>query len=120
MNTALMDLETLMKQAGEMVALAESFNRSLMEHEAQRAQLPEDAQFIIGLSMARLGLIAPAPATATVTNAKEEKWLEDLARELAGVLTGGTKGSGGLMHARGMIALDEVWVAWNRVRGVGV
>lgn len=109
-----------MKQAGEMVALAESFNRSLMEHDAQRQQLPEDAQFIIGSSMARLGLVAPTPATASAANAKEEKWVEDLAKELAVVLTGGPTGaSGGLMHARGMIALDEVWGAWNRARGVG-
>jgi hypothetical protein len=56
MRSALQDLEALMTQAGTMVALAESFNRSLMEHEATRQQLPEDAQFIIGSSMARLGL----------------------------------------------------------------
>src|SRR5277367_3324802 len=52
MRSALQDLEALMTQAGAMVALAESFNRSLMEHEATRQQLPEDAQFIIGSSMA--------------------------------------------------------------------
>lgn len=45
-----------MTQAREMVTLAESFNKSLKEHEATRQQLPEDAQFIIGSSMARLGL----------------------------------------------------------------
>jgi ESCRT-II complex subunit VPS36 len=107
-----------MKQAGEMVALAKSFNRSLMEHEAQRQALPEDAQFIIGSSMARLGLVGPTPAAATSENGKEEKWLADLTKELATVLTG-NDGNGGLMKARGMIALDEVWGAWNRARGVG-
>jgi EAP30/Vps36 family len=107
-----------MKQAGEMVALAESFNRSLMEHDAQRKALPEDAQFIIGSSMARLGLVGPTPAAATSENGKEEKWLADLTKELAAVLTG-SSGNGGLMKARGMIALDEVWGAWNRARGVG-
>ncbi|KIM26587.1 hypothetical protein M408DRAFT_72594 [Serendipita vermifera MAFF 305830] len=121
MDTALTDLEALMNQAGEMVALAEEFNRVLMEHEAQRQQLPEDAQFIISSSMARLGLTSPVLATTNATDAKEEGWLEDLAKQLAVVLTGAKGGSGGgLMHARGMIALDEVWGAWNRVRGVSL
>jgi ESCRT-II complex subunit VPS36 len=142
MTTALQDLETLRNQAKFMVELAQSFNKTLMESEAQRQQLPEDAQFIIQNSMARLGLQSlsssssqatllslgsqttlVASETATDGGKEDEKWLEGLARELGILLTGGphetNKGSGGLMHARGMIALDEVWGAWNRTRGVG-
>ena len=118
MQSALHDLEALMKQAKEMVALAESFNRSLKEHEAQRQQLPEDAQFIIGSSMARLGLVSTVPASFEDKGKSEAEWLEDLARELTSVLLG-VNGDGGLMMHRGMIALDEVWGAWNRARGVG-
>lgn len=47
----------------------------------------------------------------------EQKWYEELARELARVLQGSPKG---LMNARrGIVALDEVWGGWNRVRGIG-
>jgi hypothetical protein len=48
----------------------------------------------------------------------EQKWYEELARELARVLQGSPKG---LMSARrrGIVALDEVWGGWNRVRGIG-
>ncbi|PVG00142.1 hypothetical protein CPB86DRAFT_730120 [Serendipita vermifera] len=136
---ALQDLEALMKQASEMVALAESFNRSLLQHQAQRDQLPEDAQFIITSSMARLGLggsmgdtTGPVPAT-NQKGKSEEEWLEELAQELGRVLVGDNevtnrgarnagnpRAFGGLMSDRGMIALDEVWGAWNRVRGVSL
>lgn len=119
MQSALQDLEALMKQAKEMVALAESFNRSLKEHEAQREQLPEDAQFIIGSSMARLGLVSTVPSSFEDKGKSEAEWLDDLARELTTVLLG-VNGDGGLMKHRGMIALDEVWGAWNRARGVAL
>jgi ESCRT-II complex subunit VPS36 len=137
MQGALQDLEALMKQASEMVALAESFNQSLLKHQAQRDQLPEDAQFIINSSMARLGLSssmgdASGPVPSTNQKGKsEEEWLEELAQELGRVLvgnngttnraarnSGNTKAYEGLMRDRGMIALDEVWGAWNRFRGV--
>jgi ESCRT-II complex subunit VPS36 len=42
----------------------------------------------------------------------EDKWINELAKELAGVLKG-------MMKDRGIIALDEVWGGWNRARGVG-
>lgn len=108
-----------------MVELAESFNKTLMEHEAQRQQLPEDAQFIIESSMARLGLHSTSPV-ASEGGKEDERQLEDLARELGSILTSGpnvntsSRKSGALMQARGMIALDEVWGAWNRARGVGM
>jgi hypothetical protein len=57
----------------------------------------------------------------------EQIYLEGLARELGGILTGrtgpgGSSGKGkGLMvgeGSRGVIGLDEVWVIWQRARGV--
>lgn len=42
----------------------------------------------------------------------ENKWINELARELGEVLRG-------MMRDRGIIALDEVWGGWNRARGVG-
>jgi len=56
--------------------------------------------------------------------------MEELARELAGVLQGSLytqhtygmddKGGSGFMKDRGIIALDEVWGGWNRARGVAL
>lgn len=115
MQTALHDLEGLMAQAKEMVQLAESFNRSLREHEAARKQLPEDAQFIIGSSMARLGLGGGQTNSEFGSGKQGGNGDEELAKELGRLLTGDE----GLMRNRGMIALDEVWGAWNRARGIG-
>lgn len=42
----------------------------------------------------------------------ENKWVTELAGELAGVLKG-------MMKDRGIVALDEVWGGWNRARGIG-
>ena len=60
-----------------------------------------------------------APVTLDMMKDKDEqKWYEELARELGRVLQGSPKG---LMSARrrGIVALDEVWGGWNRVRGIG-
>ncbi len=50
--------------------------------------------------------------------------MQELARELAGVLQGdgsdGRKKEVGMMRQRGIIGLDEVWGGWNRARGVGM
>ncbi|KAG8827397.1 hypothetical protein FRC19_003546 [Serendipita sp. 401] len=117
MQAALQDMDAFMKQAGEMMALAESFNRSLREHEASRQKLPEDARFIIDSSMARLGLISAVPASASSAGKGDDTWLDGLVKELAIVLLG-PNGDGGFMKNRGMVGLDEVWGAWNRARGV--
>jgi len=116
MQTALQDLEALMKQATVMVQLAQSLNKSLTEHEAHREQLPEDAKFIIGSSMARLGLTSETVITPDMVK-DDEEWLDELARELGNVLVGSGQ-VGGLMKDRGIIGLDEVWGGWNRARGV--
>lgn len=85
---------------------------------------PESATFIRS-SLAQLGL-QNAPVTLDMVR-DERKWFEELARELGGILQGTSMGvrhgeeggGGGLMRNRGVIALDEVWGAWNRARGVG-
>lgn len=76
---------------------------------------PEEATFIRS-SLSQLGLqMENAPVTLDMMK-DERKWIEQLARELAGILQGSEKG---MMKERGIIALDEVWGGWNRARGVG-
>ncbi|KAF9235016.1 EAP30/Vps36 family-domain-containing protein [Melanogaster broomeanus] len=85
---------------------------------------PEEAKFIRS-SLAQLGLqLANAPVTADMMR-DERKWIEELARELAGVLQGSTdEGPGqkpvGIMKERGVVGLDEIWGGWNRARGVAL
>ena len=79
---------------------------------------PEEATFIRS-SLAQLGLqMANAPVTQDMVR-DERGWLEELARELARVLEGTGSGKEGMMRARGVVGLDEVWGGWNRARGVG-
>ncbi|KIK98377.1 hypothetical protein PAXRUDRAFT_823931 [Paxillus rubicundulus Ve08.2h10] len=85
---------------------------------------PEEAKFIRS-SLAQLGLqLSNAPVTADMIQ-DERKWIEELARELAGVLQGsGDEGPGqksvGIMKERGIVGLDEIWGGWNRARGVAL
>ena len=81
---------------------------------------PEEATFIRS-SLSQLGLHMPnAPVTQDMIK-DERKWMEELAKELAGVLQGiPATTRPGLMKERGIIALDEVWGGWNRARGVGM
>lgn len=106
---------------------APSSSSVLSTHYALDARAePEEATFIRS-SLAQLGLSMPnAPVTQTMIK-DDRQWTEELARELAGVLQGSTdarpsakgKKHEGIMHERGIIALDEIWGAWNRARGIG-
>ncbi|KAG1893967.1 EAP30/Vps36 family-domain-containing protein [Suillus fuscotomentosus] len=85
---------------------------------------PEEAKFIRS-SLAQLGLqMSNAPVTLDMIR-DERRWVEELARELAGMLQGfpddipGQK-SVGIMKDRGIVGLDEVWGGWNRARGVAL
>lgn len=79
---------------------------------------PEEATFIRS-SLSQLGLqMSNAPVTLDMIR-DERKWVEELAKELGGVLQGSGK-DGGMMRERGIVALDEVWGGWNRARGVGM
>ena len=125
MQLSLQDLESLMSQANAMVQQAKALNSSLIQAQSQpysNVQLPEEAQFIISTSMARLGLIPDAVTPDMIKD--EESYTEELAKELGGFLTGtigagGGKGKQGMMDDRGLVGLDEVWGGWNRARGVG-
>lgn len=57
-----------------------------------------------------------APVTLDMIK-DENKWEEELVRELADVVQGGGPGKG-LLRDRGIIGLDEVWGGWNRARGI--
>ena len=126
MESSLQDLESLMSQANAMVQQAKALGLSLAQAQSQpysNVQLPEEAQFIISTSMARLGLIPDAVTPDMIKD--EERYTEELAKELGGFLTGtigagGGKGKRGMMDDRGLVGLDEVWGGWNRARGVGM
>lgn len=131
MEDALQDLEALMVKAREMVRLAEELNERLTAVASPNTATgnltpgassvePEEATFIRS-SLAQLGLqISNAPVTLDMIR-DERKWVEELAKELAGVLQGqgGKNDSGAMMKKRGIVGLDEVWGGWNRARGVG-
>ena len=121
MKDALQDLEALMVKAKDMVRLAAELNEKLTAASTSRTSAanssePEEATFIRS-SLSQLGLqMSNTPVTLDMMK-DENKWFEELARELAGVLQGTTKA--GIMKDRGIIALDEAWGSWNRARGVG-
>ena len=130
MEDALADLEALMVKWKDMVKLSQDLNERLtaasaVSTDSMAASLspstapvePEEATFIRS-SLAQLGLqMSNAPVTQDMVR-DERSWLEELARELAGVLEGtGTRE--GMMRKRGIVGLDEVWGGWNRARGVG-
>ncbi|CDO68073.1 hypothetical protein BN946_scf184788.g4 [Trametes cinnabarina] len=139
MEDALADLEALMVKWKDMVKLAQDLNDRLTAVSttappampgiqggpsatvptlSTQAVEPEEATFIRS-SLAQLGLqMANAPVTQDMVR-DEHKWMEELARELAGVLEGTGK-SEGMMRKRGIVGLDEVWGGWNRARGVAL
>ncbi|KAK7045959.1 Vacuolar protein-sorting-associated protein 36 [Paramarasmius palmivorus] len=138
MQDALKDLEALMVKAKDMVRLAAELNERLTAVTTisttstpnsssttliSTSSEPESATFIRS-SLAQLGLTSMANAPVTLEMVKDERrWFEELARELAGVLTGNqsTSESRGLIHSQGgIIALDQVWGGWNRARGVAL
>jgi ESCRT-II complex subunit VPS36 len=134
MQDAFQDLEALMIKARDMVRLAADLNERLTALSATTtapsglsdtalatlvpSTEPEEATFI-RTSLSQLGLqMANAPVTLDMIK-DEREWIAQLARELAGVLQGDGRHALGMMKARGIIALDEVWGGWNRARGVG-
>lgn len=144
MEDALKDLEALMVKWKDMVQLAQDLNERLTAASSTsttpsaigaavtsvdgvtpamttQAVEPEEATFIRS-SLAQLGLhMENAPVTLDMIR-DERKWIEELARELAGVLQSGDSRNGheGIMRKRGIVGLDEVWGGWNRARGVAL
>lgn len=138
LKNALQDLEALMIKARDMVQLAAELNEKLTSvttesnHPSSNStlglsspspaitdvssqitlyELPEEVTFIRS-SLAQLGLQVSSVAVTNDMITDEKKWVNELARELAEILRG-------MMHDRGIVALDEVWGGWNRARGVG-
>ncbi|KAJ7500784.1 EAP30/Vps36 family-domain-containing protein [Mycena galericulata] len=124
MNNAFQDLEALSVKAKDMVRLAADLNERLTASSAFSgdalvpATEPEEATFIRS-SLSQLGLqMANTPVTLDMMK-DERRWIDQLARELAGVLQGTSSARDaprGMMKERGIIALDEVWGGWNRAR----
>ncbi|EPS99274.1 hypothetical protein FOMPIDRAFT_1050784 [Fomitopsis schrenkii] len=131
MEDALHDFEALTVKWRDMVKLAQDLNERLTASSlpdagsakvmTTQAVEPEEATFIRS-SLAQLGLqMANAPVTLDMVR-DERRWVDELARELAGILQGSGGGTGreGLMRRRGVVGLDEVWGGWNRARGVAL
>ncbi|CAK5278253.1 unnamed protein product [Mycena citricolor] len=123
MDAAFQDIEALKVRTREMVHLAADLNEKLTALSSTAdpgvTVEPEEATFIRS-SLSQLGLqMTNAPVTQDMIT-DEERWTEQLAQELSGVLQGKTRNSTGLMRERGLIALDEVWGGWNRARGVSL
>lgn len=81
---------------------------------------PEEATFIRS-SLAQLGL--PTVAVTLDMVKDENEYHNELAKELAGILTGRNmkgKGKGLMGTGEAIIGLDEVWGGWNRARGIGM
>jgi ESCRT-II complex subunit VPS36 len=121
MQDALSDLQSLMARAKDMVELARHMNAKLPQDEAN-----DSGAKLVRSTMATLGL--PAPVTSDMVK-DEQQYHQELAIELAGLLTGSalTRGANPNMkeplmtddgQGRGLMVLDEVWCIWNRARGV--
>jgi ESCRT-II complex subunit VPS36 len=70
-------------------------------------------------SLVQLGLPVPAITKDAKTMRDEREYLEALAVEFGGVLTG-VEGKGLMTgkEGKGVLGMDEAWVVWNRARGV--
>lgn len=129
LDSALRDLDALMKKAKEMIQLAKDMNARLANAKASpavtegAASEEVDAAKLAQESLRRIGLVDEAVVRSDGADlvTDEKKYHLELARELAGVLQprgGGVNAGAGLM-AKGLVGLDEAWVVWNRARGIG-
>ncbi|GAA5931968.1 hypothetical protein JCM10213_006718 [Rhodosporidiobolus nylandii] len=131
MDVALADLESLMKRAGEMIALARSLSTqstqsSALSPSASPSPSSSEAAQLATRSLSQLGLLS-APAVTAAEARSQEEYHRQLAGELRDVvrksgLLGSfdTEGEGDEERGRGIVGLDEVWCAWNRARGVAL
>ncbi|OJA20267.1 hypothetical protein AZE42_04302 [Rhizopogon vesiculosus] len=154
LNDSLKDLEAIMVKAKDLVHLAAELNEKLTASSTTTTTISTPASSVsfatpgtqppslfsittlvpstehneakfIRSSLSQLGLqMSNAPITPDMIR-DERKWIEELARELAGVLQGSPddipgKKYVGMMKERGIVGLDEVWGGWNRARGVAL
>ncbi|KAI5453584.1 Vacuolar protein-sorting-associated protein 36 [Naganishia albida] len=129
------DLEALMVRAGEMVKLVQSLNAKLAtsapKPTTNGSPDPEaETRTFLRSSLVQLGLPVPAITQDAAMMKDERAYLDALAAELGGLLTGSGSGAEkrksrpqGLMvgsHGKGILGMDEAWVIWNRARGVSL
>ncbi|BGP19942.1 Vacuolar protein-sorting-associated protein 36 [Rhodosporidiobolus nylandii] len=120
MDVALADLESLMKRAGEMIALARSLSTqstqsSALSPSASPSPSSSEAAQLATRSLSQLGLLS-APAVTAAEARSQEEYHRQLAGELRDVvrksgLLGSfdTEGEGDEERGRGIVGLDEVW-----------
>ena len=103
------------------VALAESLNAKVVEGSTDDSETNDQANNVVKRSLASLGLSTPAVTPDMMRD--EQEYHRQLAKELATVLLGSTKGNEPIMQdgksQKGLVGLDEIWCMWNRARGVG-
>ncbi|PKI82757.1 amidase [Malassezia vespertilionis] len=123
---AFQDLSALMAQAKQLVEVAANMRTQLERRERSLAQdgraSQDEAGSMLQSALVRIGLAAPAVTPDMVRD--EEEYHRELALELAQVLLGDARAPG-LMGAAeeqgaGVVALDEVWGVWNRLRGIAL
>lgn len=143
------DLEALMLRAGEMVSrtlrsfhaelsiqralgpfllqvkIVQSLNAKLSTTSSStRTESGPDpdaeTRTFLRSSLVQLGLPVPAITQDAHAMQGEQEYLDALAGELGGLLTGAGAGEGLMMgrEGKGLVGMDEAWVVWNRARGV--
>ncbi|GAA6011479.1 hypothetical protein JCM10207_002633 [Rhodosporidiobolus poonsookiae] len=117
MDEALRDLESLMRKAKEMIAVAQSINQQLTSSTSPASSSSDAAAATLASSsLSSLGLVSTTGAVTADQIADKERYHAELAKELQGVLQRGRV----LEDRGGIVGLDEVWCVWNRARGVAL
>jgi len=131
LQEALQDLQALMSKAKDMVTIAQSLNAKLEAQEAQSrltngSEPSQSDATLIRSSLVTLGL--PSGAVTPDMVRDDKMYHQELARELAAILTGSGTNANAKATAvmsvagggRGLVSLDEIWCLWNRARGVAL
>ncbi|KAH9463514.1 hypothetical protein Pst134EA_015604 [Puccinia striiformis f. sp. tritici] len=131
LTEGLQDLQALMAKAKEMVQLSQSINAKLTSLEASGSKTSEDGESpdqkagLIRSSLVKLGL--PTPAVTADMISSDQAFAQELAKELAGLLTrtmsighSSIISHGSHQNQVGIRPLDEIWCIWNRARGISL
>ncbi|KAK9478059.1 EAP30/Vps36 family-domain-containing protein [Lipomyces japonicus] len=109
--SSLDDLQSLMKKAKDLVALAESFASRL----ASAPGVPDEARQVLRDSSKALGLSSPIVTKEMAGDGNERIYYAELARQLAEFLT-----SGVLKQEGGVVTLFDLFALYNRARGIAL
>jgi ESCRT-II complex subunit VPS36 len=107
-GSAFEDLEALMSQAKEIVALAESFAR-----QTNGGSASTEANALLAETGSQLGLVTTKDIVSG--GGSESLYLSELSRNIAEFLTDDARGV--LRKAGGIISLVDLWAMFNRARG---